>query len=284
MTRNKHPAGVRLQFEDNITDNPHLEPRAAQIVAISVCDRDERLDGVYVLQLHLCDGCGTRQKCEPRKGLDVGIALQLSRHNFTHEWSLIHFSNCCYNPLFPCIVKIAENIKVLIWWGEGGGGFKETSLLKWGQNTCRNSFLVSSRTTPLLFIATVPTDSKRCQKTHQKNSLVSEPFSNSAPKLWNALPQTTVEADSLVTFLRHLKTHLFCEWLHQISLKIILIFLLIRWMESWAIKVDTIIIIKPCPTSQSKREDVPAKEQVRSDTFFFASTPSPSNNHSRNSV
>ena len=44
-------------------------------------------------------------------------------------------------------------------------------------------------------------------------------FSNSAPKLWNALPQTTVEADSLVTFLRHWKTHLFCEWLHQISLK-----------------------------------------------------------------
>ena len=120
MTRDKHPAGVRLQSEDNITDSAHLEPRAAQIVAISVCDRDERLDGVYVLQLHLCDGCGARQKCEPRKGLDVGVALQLSRHNFTHEWSLIHFSNCYYNQLFPCIVKIAENIKVLIWWGVGG--------------------------------------------------------------------------------------------------------------------------------------------------------------------
>ena len=158
MTRNKHPAGARLQSEDNSTDNTHLEPRAAQIVAISVGDRDERLDGVDVLQLHLCDGCGARQKCEPCKGLNVGVALQLCRHNFTHEWSLIHFSNCRYNQLFLCIVKADENIKV----------FKETSLLKWRQNTCRNSFPVSSRTTPLLFIATMPTDYKCCQKTHQK--------------------------------------------------------------------------------------------------------------------
>ena len=53
-------------------------------------------------------------------------------------------------------------------------------------------------------------------KKHMKKQLGFWACSNSAPKLWNALPQTIVEADSLVAFLRHLKTRLFCEWLHQI--------------------------------------------------------------------
>ena len=43
-------------------------------------------------------------------------------------------------------------------------------------------------------------------------------FSSSAPKLWNALPQTIREADSVVVFHRHIKPHPFCEWLCTITL------------------------------------------------------------------
>ena len=44
---------------------------------------------------------------------------------------------------------------------------------------------------------------------HTKKKLGFRAFSNSAPKLWNALPQTNREADSSATFRRRLKAHLF---------------------------------------------------------------------------
>ena len=40
-------------------------------------------------------------------------------------------------------------------------------------------------------------------------------FGNSAPKFWNALPQTIREADSSATFSRRLKIHLFSDFLFQ---------------------------------------------------------------------
>ena len=42
-------------------------------------------------------------------------------------------------------------------------------------------------------------------------------FPNSAPKFWNALPQTIREADSSATFCRRLKAHLFSVWLFLFS-------------------------------------------------------------------
>ena len=48
---------------------------------------------------------------------------------------------------------------------------------------------------------------------HEQMQLCFRVFSNSAPKLWNALPRTIREADSSATFRRRLKTHLFSDWL-----------------------------------------------------------------------
>ena len=49
-------------------------------------------------------------------------------------------------------------------------------------------------------------------KNTPKKQLGFRAFSNSAPKLWNALPQTIREADSSATFRRRLK-YLFFDWL-----------------------------------------------------------------------
>ena len=52
---------------------------------------------------------------------------------------------------------------------------------------------------------------------HTKKQLGFRAFSNSAPKLWNALPRTIREADSSATFRRRIKTHLLSECLFIFS-------------------------------------------------------------------
>ena len=90
-------------------------------------------------------------------------------------------------------------------------------------------------------------------------------FSNSAPKLWNALPQTIREEDPLAAFCRSQKTHLFSEWICTMcpffAVFVFCFFVVVcfwwfifppptlsaQWalklMESHAIKVDVINII-----------------------------------------
>ena len=62
-----------------------------------------------------------------------------------------------------------------------------------------------------LIISSMPTDSKCYWKTHPKQ-LGFRAFCNSAPNLWNALPQTVREADSSATFRRRLTSHLYSDW------------------------------------------------------------------------
>ena len=50
-------------------------------------------------------------------------------------------------------------------------------------------------------------------KTKQNHQFCLQAVSSSAPKLWNALPQSIREADSLVAFHGRLKTYMLCEWL-----------------------------------------------------------------------
>ena len=53
-----------------------------------------------------------------------------------------------------------------------------------------------SCTIPSLIVSNTPTDSKRYWKTHRKQ-FGFRAFRNSAPKFWNALPQTIREAKPL---------------------------------------------------------------------------------------
>ena len=55
----------------------HLVPGTPEVVAVGVGHSDERFYGVNVLLLHLRDAGAGRQQGEARKGLDVGISLQL---------------------------------------------------------------------------------------------------------------------------------------------------------------------------------------------------------------
>ena len=52
-------------------------PGAAEVVAVGVSHRDERLDRVDVLRLHLGDRGRRREEGEARQGLHVGVTLQL---------------------------------------------------------------------------------------------------------------------------------------------------------------------------------------------------------------
>ena len=52
-------------------------PGIPEVVAVRVSHRDERLYGVDVLLLHLCDARAGRQQGEAREGLNVGISFQL---------------------------------------------------------------------------------------------------------------------------------------------------------------------------------------------------------------
>ena len=65
-------------------------------------------------------------------------------------------------------------------------------------------------TIPSLVISTTPTDTSATEK-HTKKQLGFRAFSNSDPKLWNALPQTIREADSSATFRGRLKPHIFSD-------------------------------------------------------------------------
>ena len=70
---------------------------------------------------------------------------------------------------------------------------------------------------PLLVISITRTDTKCYWKTHPKAAWFQSFLSNSAPKLWNALPQTIREADSSATFRRRLKAHLSSKWIFLFS-------------------------------------------------------------------
>ena len=83
--------------------------------------------------------------------------------------------------------------------------------------------LICFCTTLSRIIAPTPTDSKCCcnpppphthTHTHtpkrKKKRFGSQVFFSSAPKLWNALPQTVRATNSLAAFHRRLKTHQFC--------------------------------------------------------------------------
>ena len=62
-----------------ISQQPHLVPRLAQVVAVGVSDGDQRLDRVDILHLHLCDRRRCREESEPRQRLHIGISLQLKK-------------------------------------------------------------------------------------------------------------------------------------------------------------------------------------------------------------
>ena len=64
----------QLQLRNALDD---VEPRAAQVVAIRVRHRDQDLDGVDVLGLHLGDGRVRSQQSETRQRLHVGVPLEV---------------------------------------------------------------------------------------------------------------------------------------------------------------------------------------------------------------
>ena len=55
----------------------------------------------------------------------------------------------------------------------------------------------------------VDEDKTRLEESHSKYKVTEKAFSISAPKLWNKLPKTIRNSESVVTFKKHLKTYLF---------------------------------------------------------------------------
>ncbi len=65
-------------------------PGVAQIVPVSVSHSNQRLDGVDVLLLHLCDAGTGCQQGEPGQGLNVCIPLQLHTGRTVTTQSQLH--------------------------------------------------------------------------------------------------------------------------------------------------------------------------------------------------
>lgn len=73
--------GVKYGAVSSEKRRANLMPGVAQVVAISVGHSDERLDGVNVLLLHLCDARAGCQQGEPCQGLHICIPLQLRQQD-----------------------------------------------------------------------------------------------------------------------------------------------------------------------------------------------------------
>ena len=65
----------QLQLRDAPQD---VQPGVAQVVAVRLRHRDQRLDRVDVLGLHLGDGGVGGEQGEASEGLHVGVTLQLA--------------------------------------------------------------------------------------------------------------------------------------------------------------------------------------------------------------
>lgn len=76
-------------------------PGVAQVVAVSVSHGDQRLNGVDVLLLHLCDAGAGGQQGEPGQGLDVSVSLQLQTGDpFTVSWWIQEALNSRHHQRF----------------------------------------------------------------------------------------------------------------------------------------------------------------------------------------
>ena len=72
----------------NIVAVIYLMPRPSHVVPVSLCDRDECLDCINVLGLHLVNPCGGGQQGEPPQGLHETVPLQLQTFQSGDEISI----------------------------------------------------------------------------------------------------------------------------------------------------------------------------------------------------
>lgn len=105
-----------------ITFNAYFHPRLSQIIAISMCHRNQGLNSVNILCFHLSDRWCSGQQRKPWQCLNVCISLQLKQSHITdmcHIYIHTHSMSCysiCQSSLFLHSSKVRQvQSESLIW-------------------------------------------------------------------------------------------------------------------------------------------------------------------------